>query len=65
MSLTIILTVTDCCGRLLNCIGLKQYGFEELYTEEKVQEGKTVIENYRKDQTLIRKHDPNNYATSV
>ena len=34
MFLTIFLTVTDCCSRILNCVGLKQYAFDEEYTEE-------------------------------
>ena len=36
---TIFLTALDCYGRLLNCIGLKQYAFDENFTEEKVHEG--------------------------
>ena len=28
MFLTIFLTVTDCCSRILNCVGLKQYAFD-------------------------------------
>ena len=50
MFLTVFLTVTDCCSRLLNCIGLKQYAFDDEYTEEKVHEGKNVIESWKKDQ---------------
>ena len=55
MFLTILLTVTDCCGRILNCIGLKQYAFNEEYTEEKVHEGKSVLENWKKDNEINKK----------
>lgn len=44
--LTIFLTFFDCIGRLLNCAGLKQFAFNEEYAEEKVIEGKAVIERH-------------------
>lgn len=37
--ITIFLTGFDCFGRILNCVGLKQYAFDEEYREEKVIEG--------------------------
>lgn len=46
--LMILLTAFDCFGRMLNCIGLKQYAFDEDYAEEKVIEGKAVIERYQR-----------------
>lgn len=46
--LTILLTAFDCIYRLLNCVGLRQFSFDEDYAEEKVIEGKAVIERYLK-----------------
>lgn len=36
-------------GRLLNFIGLKQYSFNTEYAKDQVEEGKIIIEQYRKD----------------
>lgn len=44
--LSILMTAFDCFGRVLNCIGLKQYSFSEEYKEEKLIEGKAVIQRY-------------------
>ena len=46
--LMILGTACDCMGRLMNCIGLKQFAFDEQYAEEKMIEGKAVIERYHK-----------------
>ena len=46
--LTILLTAFDCFGRILNCVGLRQFAFDEEYAEEKVIEGNTVIERHLK-----------------
>ena len=34
-------------GRILNCLGLKQYQFDVDYAEEKVVEGKFAIDLYK------------------
>lgn len=34
-------------GRFLNCIGLKQYSFDNYYAVEKVDEGKYIIDEYK------------------
>ena len=46
--ITILLTAFDCIYRLLNCVGLRQFSFDEDFKEEKVIEGKAVIERYLK-----------------
>jgi hypothetical protein len=40
---TLSLTPELSIGRLLNCIGLKQYAFDTDYAEEKVDDGKYII----------------------
>lgn len=47
--LMIFMTALDCLGRILNCIGFSQFAFNEEYKEEKVIEGKAVIERFLKD----------------
>jgi hypothetical protein len=47
--LMVILTITNCRRRILNCIGFEQYDFNEDYAEGKVIEGKQVIERYKKE----------------
>ena len=56
MFLTIFLTVTDCCSRILNCVGLKQYAFDEEYTEETVLEGQRVIDNWKRENEVSLKN---------
>ena len=48
--LMIFMTAFDCWGRILNCIGFSQYAFNEEYKEEKVIEGKAVIDRYLREQ---------------
>jgi hypothetical protein len=36
----------------LNCIGLKQYAFDSEYAEEKVEDGKFIIEKYRNEKFI-------------
>lgn len=55
--LTIFLTVFDVIGRVLNCVGLKQYSFDEDYAEERVIEGKQVIERYLKVKSQVEKEE--------
>jgi len=42
----VLLTACNCFTRMLNCVGLKQFTFDEEYAEEKVTEGKAVIERF-------------------
>lgn len=41
--LMVLLTIFKIYERVLNCFGLKQYAFDEVYAEEKVVEGQFVI----------------------
>ena len=36
-----------CIGRILNCVGLKQYSFDTDHTDEKITDGKCIIEGYK------------------
>lgn len=47
-----ILFINIILGRVLNCLGLKQYNFDVDYAEEKVEEGKFLIERYRNEKIL-------------
>lgn len=49
--LMVFSTVFGAYGRILNCLGLKQYQFDVDYAEEKVIEGKYTIDLY-KEQVL-------------
>uniref|UniRef100_A0A7S3MI77 Uncharacterized protein n=1 Tax=Favella ehrenbergii TaxID=182087 RepID=A0A7S3MI77_9SPIT len=51
--ITVFLTAFDCYGRLLNCVGLKQFAFDEHFAEEKVIEGQGAIERYHKRKALL------------
>ena len=51
--ITIFLTLFDCFGRLLNCIGMKQFAFDETFHEEKIIEGEAAIERYHKRKQLL------------
>jgi hypothetical protein len=44
----ILLTVTDCWSRILNCLGLRQYGFDEDYSEDMRDQGTNIIEKARR-----------------
>ena len=55
--LTIFLTVFDVIGRVLNCVGLRQYAFDEDYAEERVIEGKQVIERYLKNKSQVEQEE--------
>jgi hypothetical protein len=48
----VIINEFICLGRILNCIGLKQYSFDNEYADEKVEEGKYLIERYRSERLL-------------
>ncbi len=52
LAIMALLTAFNFYGRLLNCIGLKQYAFDNEYTDEKVDEGKYLIEKYRTEKLL-------------
>lgn len=45
----VLLTVTDCYSRILNCIGFSQYGFDEDFTESQTGSGKAIIDRERKE----------------
>ena len=45
--LMVFMTIFNIYGRILNCLGLKQYQFNAEYAEEKVIEGKYVIDLYK------------------
>lgn len=49
----ILLTVTNCWSRILNCLGFSQYDFDEDWTEMQTIQGKSVIDKYRKEQKEI------------
>lgn len=51
--ITIFLTLFDCFGRLLNCIGMKQFAFDETFHEEKIIEGEAAIDRYHKRKQLL------------
>lgn len=37
----------------MKCIGLKAYAFDNEYNEDKVEEGKKIIDNYKNDRLLF------------
>ena len=43
----VFMTIFNIYGRILNCLGLKQYQFNTEYAEEKVIEGKYVIDLFK------------------
>ena len=55
----VFLTVTDCWSRILNCLGLRQYGFDEDYSEDMTDQGKNIIEKARR---LLNKQKQGNTA---
>lgn len=61
--ITILLTAFDCFGRVLNCIGLKQYAFDENFAEEKVIEGRSVIERYHQRKAQQESIDPSSLTS--
>lgn len=42
-----VLTATDCWSRILNYVGLKQYGFDDDYSESQTEQGKNIINKVR------------------
>mmetsp|Transcript_23177 Transcript_23177/g.22652 ORF Transcript_23177/g.22652 Transcript_23177/m.22652 type:complete len:185 (+) Transcript_23177:1274-1828(+) len=61
--LMVLLTVFNIYGRLLNFFGLKQYQFDTDYTEEKLDEGKLLIDQHKAEKLLLsgvtQTDDPN------
>eukprot|EP00347_Sterkiella_histriomuscorum_P011527 403372114 len=55
--LMVILTAFNIYGRILNCIGLKQYAFDPDQAEERVEEGKFIIEKYRNEKFIYENKD--------
>lgn len=53
LSLMILLTLFGLYSRLMSCIGLRLYAFDNEYHEEKVEDGKKIIETYRNDKLLM------------
>ena len=43
-------------GRILNCIGLKQYKFDMEHTEERISHGKELIDSHRKESVAMSSH---------
>lgn len=53
LTLMILLTIFNLYSKLMNCIGLRLYAFDNDYQEEKIEDGKKLIENYRNDKLLL------------
>jgi hypothetical protein len=47
--LMVLLTAFKVYGRLLNCLGLKQYGFDQNEQKELAEDGKYIIEQFKQD----------------
>jgi hypothetical protein len=43
----VFLTAFGIYGRLLSCMGLKQYSFDSDYRKEQAEDGKFIIEQYK------------------
>ena len=46
-------------GRILNCLGLKQYKFDSEHTEERISHGKELIDSHRKESTSLGSYHSN------
>ncbi len=51
----VLLTITDCWSRILNCIGFSQYGFDEEFSESQTGNGKAIIDRARKEMKELKK----------
>ena len=48
----------------MTCIGLKQYAFDNDYQEEKIEEGRKIIESYRNEKLLLLGTSKSNRSSS-
>ena len=44
-----LLTLTNCWGRFLNCLGKKQFDFDPEFAEEMIKEGIILTEEYKRE----------------
>lgn len=47
--LMVLLTVTDCWSRMLNFVGLPQYGLDDDFSEQQLRDGKAMIDRARRE----------------
>lgn len=63
--LMVFLTAFGVYGRILNCLGLKQYQFDVDYAEEKVIEGKYTIDLYKEQVLKLTPYDLNKEQQNI
>jgi hypothetical protein len=60
----VVLTVLNLYGKLLSCLGLRQYAFDNDYQEEKIEEGKAIVEAYKNHRILLLGTTSNHHTLS-
>jgi hypothetical protein len=59
-----MLLINSALGRILGCLGLKQYGFDQNEKEELADDGRYIIEQYKND-VLLSKEQSNTFGSSM